>query len=313
VAPETSTAARTSSGRRSRRRGIPVPYDFKRPNKLSRQHARVLEITYETFCRQWGTLLSSTLRTTVQVELDGVAQYSYDEYAASLPLPTVMAVFDPQPLVGNAVLQLDTPLLLDVVDRMLGGVGAPDQPRRTLTEIESVLGRQVIERTLTELAFSFTTLVDLRPQLAGIEQNAQFAQAAAATDVMIVASFEIGLGGTTGTATLALPLDSLSAALTAAELRVASPEELRTRRLMRDRLDDHLDLIPVDVSVRFNAARLRPEEILQLAVGDVLRLPQRADAPLEVVASGARVASAVAGSRGPRLACLVVPTPEESA
>lgn len=314
MAPETSTAAgRTSSGRRSRRRGVPVPYDFKRPNKLSRQHARILEITYETFCRQWGTLLSSTLRTTVQVELDGIAQYSYDEYAAALPLPTVMAVFDPQPLVGNAVLQVDTPMLLDIVDRMLGGVGAADQPRRTLTEIESVLGKQIIERTLTELAFSLTTVVDLRPELTGIEQNAQFAQAAAATDVMIVATFDIGIGTTTGTATLALPLDSLSGALTAAELRVASPEELRTRRLMRDRLDDHLELIPVDVSVRFSAARLRPEEILQLAVGDVLRLPHRADTPLEVVASGARVASAVAGSRGPRLACLVVPTPEESA
>nr|WP_281373355.1 FliM/FliN family flagellar motor C-terminal domain-containing protein [Kineococcus aurantiacus] len=82
---------------------------------------------------------------------------------------------------------------------------------------------------------------------------------------------------------------------------------------MRDRLDDHLENIPVDVSVRMKAAQMRPDEILSLIPGDVLRLPHRADEPLEVVAQGASVASAVAGTRGAKLACLIVPTPEENA
>ncbi|GAB3230722.1 flagellar motor switch protein FliM [Kineococcus gypseus] len=312
MAPETSTSAERTGGRRSRRRGVPVPYDFRRPTKLSRQHARVLEITYETFCRQWATLLSSTLRTSVQVELDGVQQYSYDEYAATLPTPSIMTVFDPEPLVGAGVLHLDTPLLLSCVERMLGGTGAQDQPRRVLTDIEAVLCRGLVERTLAELSASLTSIVNLAPRLTSIEQNPQFAQAAAATDVMIVASFHLRVEQAEGTATLALPLDPLSAALSAAELRVASPEELRIRRLMRDRLDDHLEHIPVEVSVRLNAAHLRPDEILALVPGDVLRLPHAADAPLEVVASDTLVASAVAGSRGSRLACLIVPTPEET-
>ncbi|WP_432484554.1 flagellar motor switch protein FliM [Kineococcus esterisolvens] len=312
MAPETSTSAERTGGRRSRRRGVPVPYDFRRPTKLSRQHARVLEITYETFCRQWATLLSSTLRTSVQVELDQVQQYSYDEYAATLATPSIMTVFDPEPLVGAGVLHLDTPLMLSCIERMLGGTGARDQPQRVLTDIEAVLCRGLVERTLAELAASLTSIVDLKPHLTSIEQNPQFAQAAAATDVMIVASFHLQVEQSGGTATLALPLDPLSAALSAAELRVASPEELRIRRLMRDRLDDHLEHIPVDVSVRLNAAHLRPDEILALVPGDVLRLPHAAEAPLEVVASDTVVASAVAGSRGSRLACLIVPTPEES-
>ncbi|WP_432572519.1 flagellar motor switch protein FliM [Kineococcus sp. SYSU DK005] len=312
MAPETSTSAERTGGRRSRRRGVPVPYDFRRPTKLSRQHARVLEITYETFCRQWATLLSSTLRTSVQVELDGVQQYSYDEYAATLATPSIMTVFDPEPLVGAGVLHLDTPLLLSCIERMLGGTGAQEQPQRLLTDIEAVLCRGLVERTLSELAGSLTSILELKPHLQAVEQNPQFAQAAAATDVMIVASFHLQVDQASGTATLALPLDPLSAALSAAELRVASPEELRIRRLMRDRLDDHLEHIPVEVSVRLNAAQLRPDQILALVPGDVLRLPHPADAPLEVVSSDTVVASAVAGSRGSRLACLIVPTPEES-
>ena len=313
MAPETSTSPeRTTGGRRSRRRGVPVPYDFRRPTKLSRQHARVLEIAYETFCRQWATLLTSTMRTTVQIQLDGLQQYSYDEYAASLPSPTVMAVFEPEPLVGAGLLHVDAQFLLTCIDRMLGGTGRSAQPQRTLTEIEVSLGRGLVERALVELASSMSSLMDFQPRISGLEQNPQFAQAAAATDVMIVATFEMDMNDVHGTATVAMPLDPLLAALTAAELRVASPEELRIRRLMRDRLDDHLEHIPVEVSVRLNAAHLRPDEILALVPGDVLRLPHAADAPLEVVASDTLVASAVAGSRGSRLACLIVPTPEET-
>ncbi|PPK94524.1 flagellar motor switch protein FliM [Kineococcus xinjiangensis] len=312
MAPETSISAERTGGRRSRRRGVPVPYDFRRPTKLSRQHARVLEITYESFIRQWATLLSSTLRTTVQVQLDGIQQYSYDEYAASLPTPTVMAVFDPQPLAGSGILHLDSQMLLRCIDRMLGGTGAGEQPARTLTDIEASLARGVVERTLTELAGSMSTLMDLKPKVTGMEQNPAFAQAAAATDVMIVANFELEMAGKHGAATLAMPLDSLSAALTAAELRVASPEELRMRRQMRDRLDDHVESIPVEVSFRFNATQLRPDQILSLVPGDLLRLRHRADTPLDVVASGARVGLAVAGARGPRLACLIVPNTEET-
>ncbi|GAB7189416.1 hypothetical protein NUM3379_01220 [Kineococcus sp. NUM-3379] len=313
MATETSTSPeRTTGGRRSRRRGVPTPYDFRRPTKLSRQHARVLEIAYETFCRQWATLLSSTMRTTVQIHLDGLQQYSYDEYAASLPTPTVMAVFDPEPLTGAGILHVDAPFVLTCIDRMLGGTGKSAQPQRTLTEIEVSLGRGLVERALTELTSSLGSLMDLTPKLTSLEQNPQFAQAAAATDVMIVATFVVDMNDVHGAATLAMPLDPLLGVLTAAEMRVASPEELRQRRVMRDRLDDHMDTIPVEVSFRFNAAQLRPDQILALVPGDLVKLPHRADAPLDVVVSGAHVASAVAGARGPRLACLIVPTTEES-
>ena len=58
------------------------------------------------------------LTVTVQVELDGIQQYSYDEYAASLPMPTVMAVFDPEPLVGAAVLHVDIAFVLACADAL---------------------------------------------------------------------------------------------------------------------------------------------------------------------------------------------------
>ena len=58
----------------------PVVYDFRRPNKFTREHVRALQIASETFARQFTTVLSTTLRTVSQVQAKGIHQLTYDEY-----------------------------------------------------------------------------------------------------------------------------------------------------------------------------------------------------------------------------------------
>ena len=59
---------------RSRRRThVPEPYDFRRPMTMAREHARVLEMAFETFARQWGNQLTARLRAMAQVTLDGLS------------------------------------------------------------------------------------------------------------------------------------------------------------------------------------------------------------------------------------------------
>ena len=142
----------------TRRRSTPVPYDFRRPTKLSREHARALEVAYDTFARQWSTLLSSSLRVLVSIDPVRVEQRTYDEYVSGLPSPTTMAMFSPEPFPGAGILQWPLDLSLLCIDHMLGGAGGP-QPDRTLTEIESELIRDLLDRVLSELRYALTGLV----------------------------------------------------------------------------------------------------------------------------------------------------------
>ena len=64
----------------ARRRSGPQTYDFRRPNKFSREHVRALQIVNETFARQFATVLASTLRAVSHVSLTSVDQLTYDEY-----------------------------------------------------------------------------------------------------------------------------------------------------------------------------------------------------------------------------------------
>ena len=102
----------------------PVAYDFRRPNKFTREHVRALQIASETFARQFTTVLSTTLRTVSQVQAKGIHQLTYDEYIRDVPNPTYLAILSLPPLAGASIFHLPLPVVMTAVDRLLGGPGA---------------------------------------------------------------------------------------------------------------------------------------------------------------------------------------------
>lgn len=283
-------------------------YDFRRPSKLSRDHVRTLQIAYETFARQYSTALTSALRVGAQATLVAIDQLTYDEYVGSLPYPTVMAITTMEPLPGLGILEFSLSAALASVDHLLGGPGGT-QPRRPLTDIETVLVRDVVRRVLTELEYALATLAPVKPRLEKLETNPQFAQCAAASETVVVASFDLRIGKESCVSTLCIPFTMLfplleAAAGTAERDRV----ERRTAQVaVRERLQD----VSVEAEVRFAPVSLRTSEILSLSPGDVITLEHALSTPLYVTSSGMTLARAVPGSHGRRLACLVVEPPEE--
>jgi len=63
------------------------PYDFRRPDKFSKDQIRVLEMIHETFARSLSPWMSSYFRIPVRGSLDSVPQQSFDEFLASLEAP----------------------------------------------------------------------------------------------------------------------------------------------------------------------------------------------------------------------------------
>ena len=110
---------------------------------------------------------------------------------------------------GAGILQWPLELSLVCIDHLLGGAGGA-QPERTLTEIETELVRDLVDRVLSELRYALTGLVNLTPRLTGLESNPQFVQAAAASDLLAVAGFTVRIGNVEGHASLALPMPAVT-------------------------------------------------------------------------------------------------------
>lgn len=277
--------------------------------RLAREHAHMLRVAMATFARQATTVLTTSLRAVCLLSATTIEELSYDEYLSGLADQSVCAILSMEPLPGKALLNLDAATLLTMIDHQLGGPGAEQQPERPLTDIEQALVRQLLTRMLRELAYAWEPIAAIRPQLLVMESNAQFVQAAAPTDPVVVARMDLQVGNRSSQATLCLPYAMLAPALE--ELVRAGHDEERTRQRLEAsrRTTQRLTDVAVDVSVRFDPIRLRSSQVAGLAVGDVLALGHRTTAPLSVTSAATTFAVAVPGSSGRRLAALIVQPP----
>lgn len=299
---------------RRKRSTTPEVYDFRRPMTLAREHGRVLEMAYETYTRQWGTLLTSRLRVVTHVTLESLEMRSYDEYVRSLPDMTVMVLCSVEQARTTAVMQLPIGSAMVWVDYLLGGPGlVVGQPEREFTEIEWHLVRDLLQQALGDLTYAFAAVCPLDVAVRSVQYNPQFVQAAAASEPVIVASFELSVADHTSTATLMIPADVLLGSLRAGEqLDSRSAEEVREHDLALSRIADQVQEVPVSVSVRFSSLMVSALGINRLEVGDVVPLRHPVDKPLDVVVGDVVLARAAIGSNGSRLACLVVTSEEKS-
>ena len=290
----------------------PTLYDFRRPIKLSREHVRTLQIAFETYARSCGTLLTTRLRVVSSVTLVSIEQLNYDEYIGSLSNPTVIAVVAIDPLPGTVLLEMASSAVMTAIDHMLGGPGGT-QPEWPLTEVETPLLRGLLDRMLGELRYGFSALVELSPKLKEIEYNAQFLRAHQPGDAVVIASFDMKIGSDECMASLCLPFNTILPVLEKQELIELTPAERMIRDSAHRSLTAGLSAAPIDVAVRFQPIRMRTDDIVELRPGDVVPLGHPTSLPLEVTVNETVFAHAVPGNQGARLACLVVPSPAESA
>jgi flagellar motor switch protein FliM len=297
----------TTSGRS--KRGEARTYDFRRPTKLSREHVRVLQIAQESFARQATTILTTLLRTGARVDLIGIEQSSYDDYIVTLPNPAFITTFSIEPLAGKGMLAYSLDIAMAMVDHMLGGSGRAEQPNRPMTAMESTITSHLLERLLEEMAATFAPIAEIQPYMLGFEYNPQLAQAASGSDTVMVANFSLAVGTREGQATLVLPFSSFAQALNNAASPQLSDSALAKRKRAAEALTVRLNLVPVDVSVRFAPLTVSSADLLSLAVGDVLLLRHAPDSPLEVTTNDVTFAYAIASNHRRRLAAAIVPTP----
>jgi flagellar motor switch protein FliM len=302
----------SATGQLRRRRGEAKVYDFRRPVRLAREHTHLLRVAMQTFSRQASTVLTTSLRVVSQINGVRIEELSYDEFISGLPEPAVCGVLSLEPWQGKALLAMDLPITLSMVDYQLGGPGSADQPDRPLTDIEQALMRVLIGRMLRELTYAMEPIATLKPQLLTLESDARFVQAAALTDPTVVARMDLAVGSLTSVMSLCLPYSMISATLEQISKKEDTVEKARIRVEAGHRMHARISDIEVDVAVRFDPLRLASQDVAALKVGDVVVLDHRTTTPLTVTSAAATFARAVPGSSGKKLAVQIVANPVEA-
>lgn len=261
-------------------------YDFRRPDKFSKDQLRTLQMLHETFARLAGSALSAYLRAPVNIELISLEQAPYEEYLRSIT-QSVFAVMSLPPLTGQAVMEMEFGLVFSMIDRLLGGPGRAIG-RTVLTDIERPLLKQTIEKMFHALKSAWEGVVIVNPGIEAIETSAQFVQIAPPNDVVVTVLFEVKIGAQRSAMSLCIPYLVLKPITTKLSAQKWFASGNRRQSAMARRLLGHQVLNSVvDCSIQLGGARLKVKDFLNLAPGDVLRLDRRSEENLTLMVGNA--------------------------
>ncbi|MDR1612056.1 MAG: flagellar motor switch protein FliM [Planctomycetota bacterium] len=258
-------------------------YDFKRPERVSTDQIRSIEMMHEVLARNLGASLSAYLRTIVEVKLASVEQLTYQEFLMSLPNPTCFNLLKCEPLDGSIVLEINPSIVFPILDKLLGG-GHGDQiiPDREMSDIEWRLISHVTTETLTFLHDCWKPIMDIDFHVTGRESNPMLMQIVPPNEVVILVCFEIKMGDASGMLNLCIPFPVI-------EPKIGDFSTIQTWFQTRRTSDAKAEQAKLNEGIKFAGlkavvyiakSRISMKELLRLKPGDLIMTRKDVGEPL---------------------------------
>jgi flagellar motor switch protein FliM len=286
-----------------RKKGKIKMYDFRRPDKFSKDQIRTIEMMHESFARHFGADLSGYIRTIAEVTVTSVKQLTYSEYAEKIPNPTSIAVFSMEPLKGLAIFEINPSIIFPIIDRVLGGQGEAISKPRELTDLEQAIVGKIIEKGFVNLKDSWHRIVDFDPEIKARETNPQFVQIVAPNEMCLNLNFEIKIKEHVGSMSMCIPymvIESVLYKLSAKQWFTLSKEEMNPET--QQILDDKVKHTWVPMYVNMGAATLKMKDVINLKIGDIIKLETGAKDDLLITVENKPMFYGKVGTKGKKKA-----------
>ncbi len=279
-------------------------YDFRRPNRISKDQLRFLEILHETFVVRFSGVLSGYLRTMVDMLILSVEQLSYGEWVQSLPETTCIFPFSMEPLQGSGAVEFNPALALSVVDRLLGGQGQAVDRARDLTHLEQTILARVVQQKLNTLSDVWSEVVRFTPKLEGYDKQPNLLKLLPDPETVVLITFELKTQTINGTITVCYPFVALEPALTRAGAGAFHSHAIKPRKVPEGPawITNGLQQGRIEVRARLGTGIVTIGDFIHLDAGDIIPLGTRIDHPVEMDVGGEPMYLARPGLSGRKLA-----------
>lgn len=253
-----------------------TPFHFKL-KRVSGHQQRIVDAVYaylphtglrEEFGRGMREAIARHVGEGFSIRLETLAYEPFGAYCAKLPQPAVMAVVGLAPLSRRAILEIDTPLAMMAIERLLGGQSETMPEPRPLSDTE----QGVLEYLLLQVMAHIHRLcgkdarVHFRFERFAFHPH-EVRDLAEAGDDVAVLIFRAEVGRHSGFVRLALPDPFVEEAM----LDVEAPDEVRpAERAWRQRQLERVGFIKVPLWAEAGRTVLTPSELAGLEEGDVV-------------------------------------------
>src|SRR5215471_8013832 len=257
-------------------------YNFKRPDRISKNQIRSLHFVHDRFARNFSSSLSAFLRTVVEVTLENIGQISYSEFMNTVSDPTCYVAISLKPLDGLAALEIGPSLVFPMIDRLLGGAGRPMTNIRPMTEIEQSIIQNILKLLVDNLKESWRQVYTIEFAVTTTETHPHMIQITAPNEMVIHFQFQVRMRETLAKMHLALPTLVLEPII-----HIFDQEEYSRRKIIHDgALLQLLRNVPIKVSIETAETPFPMQSLLSLQVGDTIVLDQKQEWPVIIKVAG---------------------------
>lgn len=275
-------------------------YDFRRPNRISKNQLRTLQTVHENFAEVFGYYLVSKLQSLISVEVTSIDQLFYSEFILSVSNPSCLYVFDIKNTDGNGILEISPQLALVIVEKLLGGPGEVVPKPRSITPIEQAVIRGIIEHALSDLGNAWKSISEINFRYTRLEMEADFVQVAPSSEIVLVVSFDVNVGVNTYMMNLCFPTFALEEVLTklnrqqVTATNVSLPYKKRKENFAMIHKQISTTFLPVVAELAKSSITVN--ELMNLESGDIIKLNKRINEEIEILINGKRKLAGRPGS-----------------
>ncbi|MBI6872737.1 flagellar motor switch protein FliM [Clostridium aciditolerans] len=260
------------------------PYDFRSPQKFSKDHIRTLELIHDNYARIISNYLTAQVRNNVKVKIESVQQITYEEFIHSVPNPTILTVFKMPPLNGSVLFETNPQFVFQVIDVLLGGNGIGKFKNRDFTDIDKNIIKVVNAGLISNLRLAWEDVLEVHPEIEGLETNPALNQTLAPNEPVALITFSVEMGKSSTFINICIPYLSIEKVLDKLVVQYwfqESDEDVLQES--REKLRERLNIVNIKLTAVLGTAQITVNEFLRLGVGDVVTLNEKTSSPIKLV------------------------------
>ena len=267
-------------------------YDFYSPRKFTKERLKMLNSIFESYARVSNSRLNALLHATCEIEVESVEEQRYNEFSNALTESDVVALakIDQEKLQEETpiLVHMDTGVALTIIDRMIGGDGAPEPDLPSdykLTDLELNIYEDVISQLISIMGGSWENYMPMEFSYVRTEVNPTMVQLIGFDETVVIVSISIKFPNCQGTMSLCLPgvmLANIFSEISKNNTRRSSGED------KSDEIFGSLRESDMEIIAELARPRVLLSDIYHLNVGDVLDIKRPKDAPVYLNIGGRR-------------------------
>lgn len=282
-------------------------YDFRSPQKFSKDHIRTLELIHDNYARIISNFLTAQLRKNVKVKIETVEQITYEEFIHSIPNPTIMTMFRMPPLTGTILFETNPQFSFQIIDVLLGGTGERNTVSKEFSDIDKNIMMQITSGMISNLKLAWEDILNVEPEVESLETNPAINQTLAPNEPVALVTFSVEMGKSNTFINICIPylsiekvLDKLVVQYWFQNEKDASGDEVR------EKIKEGLNPVEIEMSAELGCTHLTIDDFLNLSRGDIIRLDNKCTSPIKIYVEDQECYYAKPGITGKNLGVAVL-------